>query len=157
MATQSSILPGEFHGQRSLEGYNPCGHKESYTTEWLTHIYTGTLSLTETAPHVFHRSFHHFSFPSMMYGSSESSISSQMLIMYLKIAILVCVWGGWLVVLECYFIMVFLCILILDNVTHIFKCGHLCNNLIEISIHILFSILSHLSFCGNIRFLKIFS
>ena len=30
----------------------------------------------------------------MMYGSSESSISSQMLIMYLKIAILVCVCGG---------------------------------------------------------------
>ena len=78
MATQSSILPGEFHGQRSLEGYNPCGHKESYTIEWLTHIYTGTLSLTEAVAHVFHRSFHHFSFPSMMYGSSEPSISSQM-------------------------------------------------------------------------------
>ena len=21
-------LPGKFHGQRSLAGYNPCGHKE---------------------------------------------------------------------------------------------------------------------------------
>ena len=28
MATHSSILPGEFHGQRSLVGYSPWGHKE---------------------------------------------------------------------------------------------------------------------------------
>ena len=28
---------GEFHGQRSLEGYSPWGHKESDTTEQLTH------------------------------------------------------------------------------------------------------------------------
>ena len=28
------ILPGEFHGQRSLVGYSPWGHKESDTTEW---------------------------------------------------------------------------------------------------------------------------
>ena len=27
------FLPGEFHGQRSLEGYSPRGHKESDTTE----------------------------------------------------------------------------------------------------------------------------
>ena len=27
------FLPGEFHGQRSLEGYSPWGHKESDTTE----------------------------------------------------------------------------------------------------------------------------
>ena len=33
MATHSSILPGEFHGQRSLAGYSPQGHKESDTTE----------------------------------------------------------------------------------------------------------------------------
>ena len=32
-ATHSSILPGEFHGQRSLAGYSPCGHKEADTTE----------------------------------------------------------------------------------------------------------------------------
>ena len=40
MATHS--LPGEPHGQRSLVGYSPWGHKESDTTEvtWLTH--TGT-------------------------------------------------------------------------------------------------------------------
>ena len=30
------FLPGEFHGQRSLVGYSPWGHKESDTTEWLT-------------------------------------------------------------------------------------------------------------------------
>ena len=29
------LLPGEPHGQRSLVGYNPWGHKESDMTEWL--------------------------------------------------------------------------------------------------------------------------
>ena len=29
------FLPGKSHGQRSLVGYSPCGHKESDTTEWL--------------------------------------------------------------------------------------------------------------------------
>ena len=33
MAIHSSILPGKSHGQRSLEGYSPWGHKESDTTE----------------------------------------------------------------------------------------------------------------------------
>ena len=33
MATHSSILPGEFHGQRSLTGYSPRGGKESDMTE----------------------------------------------------------------------------------------------------------------------------
>ena len=27
------LLPGEFHGQRSLAGYSPWGHKELDTTE----------------------------------------------------------------------------------------------------------------------------
>ena len=35
MAIHSSILPGKSHGQRSLEGYSPWGHKESDTTERL--------------------------------------------------------------------------------------------------------------------------
>ena len=35
MATRSSILPGESHGQKSLVGHSPWGHKESDTTEWL--------------------------------------------------------------------------------------------------------------------------
>ena len=35
MATHSSILPGESHRQRSLEGYSPWGCKESDTTEQL--------------------------------------------------------------------------------------------------------------------------
>ena len=40
MATCSSILPGEFHGLRSLEGYSPWGCKQSYTvtlyfTSWI--------------------------------------------------------------------------------------------------------------------------
>ena len=33
MATPSSILAGEFHGQRSLMGYSPWAHKESDMTE----------------------------------------------------------------------------------------------------------------------------
>ena len=30
------LLPGEFHGQRSLAGYSPWGCKETDPTEWLT-------------------------------------------------------------------------------------------------------------------------
>ena len=33
MATYSSILPGEFHGQTSLAGYSPWGLKELDMTE----------------------------------------------------------------------------------------------------------------------------
>ena len=39
MATHSSILPGEFHGQRSLEGYSPWGCKELDKTELLRHTH----------------------------------------------------------------------------------------------------------------------
>ena len=34
------FLPGKFHSQRSLAGYSPQGHKESDTTEQLTHTHT---------------------------------------------------------------------------------------------------------------------
>ena len=37
MATTSVFLPGEFHGQRSLVGYSPWGHKELDKAEWLIH------------------------------------------------------------------------------------------------------------------------
>ena len=30
------FLPGKFHGERSLVGYSPCGHKESDMTKWLS-------------------------------------------------------------------------------------------------------------------------
>ena len=33
MATHSSILAGEFHGQGNLAGYSPKGRKQSGTTE----------------------------------------------------------------------------------------------------------------------------
>ena len=36
MATHSVILPGEIHGQRTLAGYSPWGHKDPNTTEQLT-------------------------------------------------------------------------------------------------------------------------
>ena len=45
MATHSSILPGEFHGQRSPAGYSPWGQKESDTTERLTLPYASSLYL----------------------------------------------------------------------------------------------------------------
>ena len=35
------FLPAESHGQRNLEGYSPWGHKESDTTEGLTHTLHG--------------------------------------------------------------------------------------------------------------------
>ena len=36
MATLSSILAGEFHGQRSLAGYSPWGHRELDMAEQLS-------------------------------------------------------------------------------------------------------------------------
>ena len=36
MATQLSILAGEFHGQMSHVGYSPWGHRKSDVTERLT-------------------------------------------------------------------------------------------------------------------------
>ena len=48
---QSTIvfLPGEFHGERSLGGYSPWGHKELDTTELLTYM-TYTPSLWTSLP-----------------------------------------------------------------------------------------------------------
>ena len=43
MATHSNILAWESHGQRSLEGYSPWGHKELDKTEH-THTHTHTHS-----------------------------------------------------------------------------------------------------------------
>ena len=37
MESTPVFLPGESHGQRSLEGYSPQGYKESETVEWVTH------------------------------------------------------------------------------------------------------------------------
>ena len=39
MTTHSSTLAGESHGQRSLVGYNPWGHKESDMTEVTEHTH----------------------------------------------------------------------------------------------------------------------
>ena len=40
------FLPGEFHGQRSLEGYTPWGHKESDATNTLNIIYSFVVTTT---------------------------------------------------------------------------------------------------------------
>jgi len=42
MATYSSFLAGEFHGQRSLMGHSPWGCKELGMTKQLTHTHTHT-------------------------------------------------------------------------------------------------------------------
>ena len=42
MATNSSVLAWRIQGRGSLVGYSPWGHKESDTTEWLTHTHTLT-------------------------------------------------------------------------------------------------------------------
>jgi len=38
------FFPGEFHGQRSLVGYSPWGHKESDITERLMAPHSSTLA-----------------------------------------------------------------------------------------------------------------
>ena len=48
MAASPAFLPGESHGQRSLGGYSPLGHKELDMTERLT------LSLTHCNQGFFH-------------------------------------------------------------------------------------------------------
>ena len=40
MATITVFLPGKSHGQRSLAGYTPWGHKELEMTERLTDTHT---------------------------------------------------------------------------------------------------------------------
>ena len=52
------FLPGKFHGQRRLVGYNPWGCKEPDTTEHvcaLTHRHTHTHTHTHTQNHNFWR------------------------------------------------------------------------------------------------------
>ena len=41
------FLPGESHGQRSLAGYSPWGHKESDTTEVTEHTHKLSKCLTK--------------------------------------------------------------------------------------------------------------
>ena len=36
IATQSSIIAGKLHGQRTLVGYSSCGYKQSDTTKQLS-------------------------------------------------------------------------------------------------------------------------
>ena len=45
MTIHSSILSGESHGQRSLAGYSPWGHKKLDITECQTHVHVFSRSL----------------------------------------------------------------------------------------------------------------
>ena len=46
MATHLVFLPGEFHGQRSLEGCNPWGHRVERDCVTNTHTHTHTRTYT---------------------------------------------------------------------------------------------------------------
>ena len=45
------LLPGESHGQSSLEGYSLCGHKESDTTEVTEHARTNSATRARAHTH----------------------------------------------------------------------------------------------------------
>ena len=69
MATCSSILPGESHGQRSLEGCSPWGRKESDTTEVTAHTFLLISDIMNVFPYtVFTRIY--FSSPVTLAGSA---------------------------------------------------------------------------------------
>ena len=42
------LLPGEFHGQRSLAYYSSWGCKELHMTKWLTQVYSGPGTVPDT-------------------------------------------------------------------------------------------------------------
>ena len=50
MATYSVFLPGKSHGQRSLVGYRPWGHKESHTTVGVLHVLLSQFAWHEEFP-----------------------------------------------------------------------------------------------------------
>ena len=52
MATHSSILPGEFHGQRNLVGYSPWGHKESDMSEAKSSHSVASECVCDTSSHL---------------------------------------------------------------------------------------------------------
>ena len=51
MATIPVFLPGEFHGQRSLAGYSPWGHRESDSTEQLTYTQGHIINMSLISGH----------------------------------------------------------------------------------------------------------
>ena len=74
MATHFSILPGESHGQRSLVGSSPWGHKESNRAErlstWL--IYNAVLiSGIQQNDSVIHKCFSDSFFPYRLLQNTE--------------------------------------------------------------------------------------
>ena len=62
------FLPGESHGQRSLAGYSPWGHKESDTTERLTTTKTASKFHIIQRWENGHSGCPHFCFPSWFFS-----------------------------------------------------------------------------------------
>ena len=62
MATHSSILPGKFHGQRSLAGYSPWGLKELDTAEHKTQQQQTKYLLVNFLPSFLLSLFHFYPF-----------------------------------------------------------------------------------------------
>ena len=58
MATHSRILPGKSHGQKSLAGYSPWGHKYSDTTEATWRTCQGGIQPPSLLIQIFRKSFH---------------------------------------------------------------------------------------------------
>ena len=54
------FLPGKSHGQRSLVGYSPWGHKESDTTEWAPAHYVSSPLLSNRNPLMLKPKFQYF-------------------------------------------------------------------------------------------------
>ena len=81
------FLPGEFHGQRSLAGYSPCGHKELDMTEQL--IYTLVIPIAFLSEV-------HLNGLSWNYALSYSKFSSIFVCFQLStlfLGLLVCLWA----------------------------------------------------------------
>ena len=66
IATHSSILPRESHGQRSLAGYSQCGHKESDMTEQLNN--KNNFTIYEIGQKV------HLGFSVIFYGKTQTNL-----------------------------------------------------------------------------------
>ena len=80
MATTPVLLPGKSHGQRSLVGYSPWGHKESDTTKrlYLTLLWSNQVFLYASVQLV-------FLFRSFINTETVSSLLSQLYISGIEI------------------------------------------------------------------------
>ena len=92
MAAHSSVLPGPFHGQRSLAGYSPCGRKKSDTTDVTQHSaetvsYDISLSLTSLSVKI----------PKSVHAAANDIISFYLWLSNISSIFIVCVYHLFLI------------------------------------------------------------